>query len=60
MEDNLHDEYDEYDEYSKYNIEYKEGWITNGKQLDYHYEYNDQSGNDIYEKYECICLLIWK
>ena len=44
----------------KYNLQYKEGWITNGEQLDYHSEYNDQSGDDIYEEYECSCLLIWK
>ena len=51
---------DDYDYCSKYNLQYKEGWVTNGKQLDYHSEYNDQSGDDIYEEYECSCLLIWK
>jgi hypothetical protein len=52
---------DDYDYYNrKYNLQYTEGWVTNGKQLDYHSEYNDQSGDDIYEEYECSCLLIWK
>ena len=44
----------------RYNLQYNEGWVTCGKELDYHSEYNDQSGDDIYEKYECSCLLIWK
>lgn len=54
-------DFDDCDNYpQEYNLEYKEQWITNGKQLDYHSEYNDQSGDDIYEEYECTCLLIWK
>jgi len=52
------DLYDDYPVY--YNLQYKERWILNGKELDYHSEYNDQSGDDIYEEYECSCLLIWK
>ena len=52
------DLYDDYPVY--YNLQYEERWILNGKQLDYHSEYNDQSGDDIYEEYECSCLLIWK
>jgi hypothetical protein len=52
------DFYDDYPVY--YNLQYQERWILNGKELDYHSEYNDQSGDDIYEEYECSCLLIWK
>lgn len=57
---------DEYDCYgcgskeSKYTIDYSEYDVENGKCLDFYSEYNDQSGDDIYEEYECSCLLVWK
>ena len=55
------DIYDDYGyNYSKYELHYDSYDISNGKCLDYHSEYNDQSGNDIYEEYKCSCLLIWK
>ena len=51
----------EYEEgYSKYKYHYTYNDIENGKCIDYHSEYNDQSGNDIYEEYKCSCLLIWR
>ena len=60
----LERDYDIYDDYgynySKYELHYDANDISNGKCLDYHSEYNDQSGNDIYEEYKCSCLLIWK
>ena len=34
--------------------------VKNGKCLDKHSEYNDYSGNDIYEEYQCSCLFIWQ
>ena len=32
--------------------------IQMGKQVEYHSEYNDQSGNDTTTTYECTCLLV--
>jgi hypothetical protein len=56
--------YDDYDDYNpsndKYNLLYELNFIDNGECVDYHSEYNDQSGDDIYEEYKCSCLLIWK
>ena len=60
------DDDDEYDCYgygskeSKYTIDYSEHDVENGKCLNFYSEYNDQSGDDIYEEYECSCLLVWK
>jgi hypothetical protein len=53
-------EYDSYDYNYKYNFNTKLSDITDGKQVSSQSEYNDQSGNDLYEEYECVCLLIWK
>jgi len=51
---------DKYDEYGNYNLCYDKDNILNGKLIEYSSEYNDCSGNDIYETYKCTCLLIWK
>ena len=56
----LGDYYDGYNIFEKYNLIYSVNDIFNGKCIDHHSEYNDQSGDDIYEEYECSCLLIWK
>lgn len=47
-------------DYQKYNLNYKYDDIMNGKQVSHYSQYNDQSGDDIYEEYECSCLIIWK
>lgn len=55
------DDYDDfYDHNHKYNFNTELSDITDGKQVSYSSEYNDESGNDLYEEYECACLLIWK
>jgi hypothetical protein len=46
--------------YSNYKYHYTYDDIENGKCIDYHSEYNDESGNDVYEEYKCSCLLIWR
>jgi hypothetical protein len=53
------DSYD-YDYNYKYNFNTKLSYITDGKQVSSYSEYNDQSGDDLYEEYECACLLIWR
>ena len=45
---------------SKYVLHATESDIECGQCLDYHSEYNDQSGDDIYEEYKCVCLIVWK
>jgi hypothetical protein len=45
---------------TKYNINYQITWIKNGEQIEYYSQYNDESGDDIFEAYECSCLMIWK
>jgi len=58
---NSYQDYDDsYNNCGKYKLIYKDIDIMNGKCIDYHTEYNDSSGDDIYEDYECSCLLIWK
>jgi len=59
------DEYNEdYNNVGKYNLIYNLIYSTsdifNGKCVEHYSEYNDESGNDIYESYDCSCLLIWK
>ncbi len=55
------DSYDDYyDNHHKYNFNNSLSDITDGKLISYNSEYNDQSGNDLYEEYECACFLIWK
>jgi hypothetical protein len=44
----------------KYHFNTKLSDITDGKQVSSHSEYNDKSGDDLYEEYECVCFLIWK
>jgi len=58
LDDDIYDDYG-YNN-SNYELHYKIDDISNGKCLDYNSEYNDYSGNDIYEEYKCSCLLIWK
>lgn len=53
-------DYDYDDGHSKYKYHYTYDNIENGKCIDYHSEYNDESGDDIYEEYKCSCLLIWR
>jgi hypothetical protein len=56
-------DYDDYDgiEYNvNYALHYNISDVECGNCIDYHSEYNDQSGDDIYEEYECSCLLVWK
>lgn len=43
-----------------YALHYNISDVECGNCIDYHSEYNDQSGDDIYEEYECSCLLVWK
>ena len=55
--------YDDYDGTGynyKYILHYDISDVEGGKCLEFHSEYNDQSGDDIYEEYECSCLLVWK
>ena len=55
------DYYDDfYDPNHKYNLNTDLSDITDGKEISRYSEYNDQSGNDLYEEYECACLLIWR
>jgi hypothetical protein len=44
----------------KYALHYNISDVECGNCIDYHSEYNDQSGDDIYEEYKCSCLLVWK
>jgi hypothetical protein len=54
-------DYDVDEDYgNKYILHYRDNYVNYGKCIDYRSEYNDQSGNDIYEEYKCSCLLIWK
>jgi hypothetical protein len=43
-----------------YNLIYTENDVKNGKHLDHSSEYNDESGYNVYDEYECTCLVIWK
>jgi hypothetical protein len=56
-------EYEDYDG-TGYNVNYALHYnisdVECGNCIDCHSEYNDQSGDDIYEKYKCSCLLVWK
>jgi hypothetical protein len=45
---------------TSYKLIYSCDNIKNGKHLEHSSEYNDESGYDIYDKYECTCLVIWK
>ena len=47
-------------ENNTYKLLYDNSDVECGKCVSYYSEYNDQSGDDIYESYECSCLLIWK
>jgi len=55
-----YDDYDGTGYNGKYILHYDTSDVEGGKCLDFHSEYNDQSGDDIYEEYECSCLLVWK
>lgn len=58
-----HDTYDEDDYYyhSKKNIYFHKdiNLIKKGKLINHYSEYNDESGDDIHDEYECACLLIF-
>lgn len=43
-----------------YNLHYPEKYIRMGKLVSKYSEYNDSSGDDIYEEFQCSCLLITK